>query len=140
MGRNRVFSLYWWAVYTHTHTHRQTQKWANSKGSLSSLLFGDTNGSSLSARGLRVLTSHSHSPLMSQPSMTSDFLEPLEIITELGVEGGGDDLGKFSVFDVLLSIEKPIWDLILLGMLDNSHQALDLIGRKLTGSLVHINV
>jgi len=107
---------------------------------LSSLLLGDTDRSSLSSRGLRVLTPHSHSPLMSQPSMISDFLESLEIITELGVERGGDHLGKFTVFDVLLSVEEPIWDLVLLRMLDHCHKALDLIRRKLSGSLVHINV
>ena len=50
---------------------------------------------------------------MSETSVSSDLLQSLEILSELGVEGIGDKLGPGSVSDVSLSVEEPFGDVVI---------------------------
>lgn len=64
--------------------------------------------------------------------MLPDFLETLEIVPELHVKGIGDNLGVLPVLVVLLPVQEPVWDLVLLWVSNNRHQVVDLSCRQLT--------
>ena len=59
------------------------------------------------------MTSNLNSPEMSETSVSSDLLQSLEILSELGVEGIGDELGPCSVSDISLSVEEPFGDVVI---------------------------
>ena len=67
--------------------------------------------------------------------MTSYLLQSLQIFTELSIETVGNTLAECTVFPVLLSIEEPVWDLVLTWVEHDSFHTFDLIIVELTGSL-----
>lgn len=71
---------------------------------------------------------------MSETSVSTDFLESLQILTELVVEGVGKNLRVLSVHNITLAIEEPSGDLILGRILDDSDDTLKLFGRKFTST------
>jgi len=85
--------------------------------SLTTPLLGDTDGTTTTTGGLGVLSTDTETPVVTETTVGSDLLQALEILTELGVDGVGDDLGVLSVDDVLLSVEEPGGDLVLGGVL-----------------------
>nr|AFK44703.1 unknown [Lotus japonicus] len=87
-----------------------------------------------------MLATHSKTPVVSQTSMIPDFLEPLQIIPELHVEGIGDNLMVLAILVVLLPVEEPIRDLELLGIGNNSHHIVQFRSTQLTSSLVHVDI
>lgn len=62
--------------------------------------------------------------------MGPDLLESFKILTHFVVETVGEDLAKFAVFDVLLSVEEPVGDLVLSGVVHDRHDALHLNGKQ----------
>lgn len=62
---------------------------------LSSLLLGHSDGASLASGGLGVLSSDAKSPVMSESSVETDLLHALKILTELVVDGGGEELKTY---------------------------------------------
>jgi len=108
--------------------------------SLNLLLASNTNSATTATSGLGVLSSHSDSPVVTKSTMGSDLLESLEIITELDIEIVGNDLRGLSVLDILLSVEEPVWDLELAGMVDDCNDFVDLLVCELSGSLVDVNL
>ena len=48
--------------------------------------------------------------------------------------------GCLTVLDVLLSVEEPVWDLVLAGVGDDGDDPLHLLFAQLTGTLGHVNV
>ncbi len=78
-----------------------------------SLLSGDSEGSAGSSSGLGVLSSDLDSPEMSKTSVGSNLLQSFEILSELGVESVGDELGPGSVLDVSLSVQEPFGDVVI---------------------------
>ena len=81
----------------------------------SSLLSDDSEGLSASASGLGSLTSDSLSPEVSQTSVVLGLSHSLEILSEAGIKVVGDELGVSSVSGVLLSVQEPLWDVVLGG-------------------------
>jgi len=71
---------------------------------------------------------------VSKTSVSTHFLESLQILTELVVEGVGKNLRVLSVDNITLAIEEPGGDLILSRILDDSDDTLKLFGSKLTGA------
>lgn len=71
---------------------------------------------------------------MSETPVSTDFLESLQILTELVVEGVGKNLRVLSVDNVTLTIEEPGGDLILGRVLDDSDDTLKLFGGKFTSA------
>jgi len=110
------------------------------RAKLASLLLGDTNSTAASSGRLRVLTAHSETPVMTKTPVSSDFLEPLEILAHLVVEAVGEDLAEFAVLDVLLSIQKPVGNLVLARVVHDRNDTLNLFFREFSGALAHINV
>ena len=82
------------------------------------LLLGHTHGLSLVASGLGVLTSDTETPVVTEPTVGSDLLESLKILTQLVVEDVGHDLGGLAVLHVALPVEEPVRDLVLTGILN----------------------
>merc|ERR1712035_282249 len=69
---------------------------------------------------------------------TRSFLsstQSLQIFTELSIETVGNALAECTVLPVLLSIEEPVWDLVLTWVEHDSFHTFDLIIVELTSSL-----
>jgi len=107
---------------------------------LASLLLGDTNSAAASSGRLRVLTAHSETPVMTKTPMSPDFLQSLQILSHLVVETIGQDLAEFAVFDVLLSVEEPVGDLVLTRVVHDRDYTFDLFLGEFSGAFRHINV
>jgi hypothetical protein len=57
--------------------------------------------------------------------MSTDLLQALKIVTELGVDTVGQDLRVFAIDDIALTIEEPGWDLVLSWVLDDGDNSLE---------------
>lgn len=71
------------------------------------LLLGDTDGAATATSGLGVLTTDTEAPVVSETTVGTDLLEALEVVTELGVDTVGEDLGVLAVDNVALSVKEP---------------------------------
>ena len=60
-----------------------------------------------------MLTSDLDSPEMSKTSVGSNLLQSFEILSELGIESVGDELGPGSVSDISLSVQEPFGDVVI---------------------------
>ncbi|GMR48760.1 hypothetical protein PMAYCL1PPCAC_18955, partial [Pristionchus mayeri] len=107
---------------------------------LSSLLLGHSDSASLAASGLGVLSTHTESPVVTETSVETDLLETLEILTPLVVDSGGENLGGLSVLVVSLSVEEPVRDLVLGGVLHDGGDLLDLLLGELSSASGDVNV
>ena len=81
------------------------------------LLLGHTNSFSLVASGLGVLSSGSEAPVVTQTTMGADLLETLQVLTKLVVQDVGHHLGGLAVLVITLSVEEPVGNLVLAGVL-----------------------
>ena len=72
---------------------------------------------------------------MPQTTVRTNLLQPLKIITELGVNTVGKNLRVLAVHDVALPVQEPGGDLELSGVLDDSDETLELIGVKLASAV-----
>ena len=84
------------------------------------LLLGDTNGFSLVSSGLSVLAASSETPVVTQTTVSTDFLQTLQILTDLVVQDVGHHLVGLTVLVIPLSVEEPIRDLVLAWVLKNN--------------------
>lgn len=87
-----------------------------------------------------MLSSDAESPVVSESTVKTDLLHALKILTELVVDGGGEELSGLSVLDVLLSVEEPVWDLVLGWVLHDGDDLVEVLLSELSGSLVDVNV
>lgn len=71
---------------------------------------------------------------MAQAPMRADFLQPLQILTQLAVHAVGQDLGILAVDDVASAIEEPGGDLVLRRVLDDGHDPLEFFRGDFSGS------
>ena len=67
--------------------------------------------------------------------MSTDLLQTLEIVTELGVDTVGENLRILAIDDIALTVEEPRRDLVLGGVLDDGDDSLEFFGGKLTGTV-----
>lgn len=72
--------------------------------------------------------------MVSQTSVRSDLLESLQVVSKLLVDGVGKSVGRFTVGQVLLSVEEPSGDFELSGVLHNGNDSLELIRVELSGT------
>lgn len=104
------------------------------------LLLADTDGASTTTGGLGVLTADTETPVVTETTVGADLLQALEILTDLAVEGVGDDLGVLAIGDVALSVEEPGGDLVLGGGLEDGDDTLELFGGEFTSTVRDIKV
>merc|ERR1712099_64375 len=107
---------------------------------ISLLLLGNTNSASTATSGLGMLTTDTEEPVMTETTVSTDLLETLQILTELGIETVGDRLTKGTVLPVLLSVQEPVGDLVLSWVKHDSLHATDLVLVQLTGTLRQVNI
>jgi hypothetical protein len=86
------------------------------------------------SRGLGVLSSNLETPVVPQTPVRPDLLEPLEVISHLLVDDVGQEVGRFTVGHVFLSVKEPCWDLELGWVLHDGDDSLELIGVELSGT------
>ena len=58
--------------------------------------------------------------------MAADLLEKLKVVAELGVQIVREQLAVLAVALVLLSVEEPVWNLVLARVLHDRHELVDL--------------
>jgi len=75
-----------------------------------------------------------------QTTVRANLLQPLQIIAQLGIDGVRHKLAVLAVHNVLLSVEEPGRDLELRRVLDDVHDALELVRVKVTSPLVEVDV
>ena len=68
-----------------------------------------------------MLTPDTETPVVTEPTVSPDLLESLQILTQLVVEDVGHDLGGLAVLGVALPVEEPVRDLVLTGILKTKH-------------------
>lgn len=76
---------------------------------------------------------------MPQTTVSPDLLQSLQIITKFGIHSVGQDLRVLAIDDILLPVQEPCGDLELCGVLDDSDEALKLIGVEVTSAVWHEN-
>lgn len=55
-----------------------------------------------------MLTADTEAPVVTETTVGTDLLEALKIVTELGVNTVGEDLGVLAVDDIALPVEEPL--------------------------------
>jgi hypothetical protein len=70
---------------------------------------------------------------MSNPTMSTNLLQPLQILTEFIVETVGKELRVLAIDNILLSIEEPFWDFVLSGVLQDCDDSFEFLRCKLAG-------
>lgn len=90
--------------------------------------------------GLGVLTSHLQTPEVSDTSVSSDLLQSLQVVSQLGLHVVGQDMVVLAVNLVLLSVQEPSWDLVVGWVLHDGDNSLQLFLGQLTGTLLQVNV
>jgi len=88
---------------------------------------------------LRVLASHLDAPVVSQTSVVSHLLQPLDVVSQLGIQLVGSQLRVFTILNVLLSVQKPIRHAKLSRVGDDDHQRFEFSGGEFPGSFTHID-
>ena len=53
---------------------------------------------------------------MSQTSVSSDLLESLQVLSELGVDTVGDELSPVAFTNISLSVEEPLGNVVVSGL------------------------
>ena len=80
-------------------------------------LLGHMHGATMVACGLGVLASDTKSPEVAQPSVGPNLLHLLQVFMKFVVQTIGQDLAVFSILHILLSVEEPVWDHVLVWIL-----------------------
>lgn len=94
----------------------------------------DTDGSALAASGLSVLTTDADTPPVAHTTVATDLLQTFNILTQLGVDGVSNNMAVSTVTVILLSVQEPVGDLVVLGGLDDLNDAINLVGLQLTST------
>ena len=105
-----------------------------------SLLSGNTESFTASTGGLGSLSSNSVSPVMSETSMVLGLSHSLEIFSHHGIQVVGNELSPSSVLWVLLSVEEPLWDVVIGWSGNDIGDGLDFFFIQFSGSLVKVNL
>lgn len=87
-----------------------------------------------------MLTTDTEAPEVTETTMSTDLLQALQIVTQLGVQVVGSHLGVFAVTDVLLPVEEPVGYLELAGIADDGDQTFHLFLGELAGAFVEVNI
>jgi len=103
-------------------------------------LLGDTNSLTTATSRLGVLTTYAETPEVAETAVCPNLLQTLQIVTELRVDGVGEDLAVLAIDNVPLPVQEPCGDLELRRVLDNGDKPLKLVRVELTGTFVQVNI
>jgi hypothetical protein len=71
---------------------------------------------------------------VSQTSVSSDLLESLQVLSELGVNTVGDELRPVALTNISLSVEEPLGDVVVSGLGKNVVDLINVLFSQLTSS------
>jgi hypothetical protein len=92
------------------------------------------------AGGTSVLTPDLDAPVVAETPVRADLLEGLQVLTELGRDLVRNNVVRLAVDTVLLPVDHPVRDVESAGVLEDTDDALDLLGGELTGTLGEVNL
>jgi len=87
-----------------------------------------------------VLSTDLDAPRVSDTTVRTDALQPLEVLAELALELVGKELAVLAVNDILLPVEEPRRDLVLRRVLEDGDNSLELIRVELSGALGKVDI
>lgn len=90
--------------------------------------------------GTSVLAPDLDAPVVAETPVRADLLEGLQVLTELGRDLVRNDVVGLAVSAVLLPVDHPVGDVEGAGVLEDTNDSLDLLGRELTGTLGEVNL
>ena len=99
-----------------------------------SLLLANTNSPASPTCRLRMLTPYSQAPVVPQTPVSSNLLQPLQILTELGIDTVGQHLLVLAINNVALTIEEPRRNLVLRRILNDRDDALEFFGSEIASA------
>jgi len=107
---------------------------------LATLLLGHTDSPAPTTSGLGVLATNAKAPVVTQTTVSPDFLQTLQIVTELGVDTVGKKLRVLAVDNVALPVEEPARYLELFGCGHDLDNPLQLFAGQFTGALAEVDI
>ena len=72
-----------------------------------------------------MLPTHPQTPVVPQPTMRTNLLQPFQVIAQLAVHTVGQYLILLAIHNVALTIEEPGGDFVLRGCLDDGYDAFE---------------
>ena len=84
---------------------------------------------------LGVLTPDTETPEVTETTVSTNLLQPLQVVTELRVDTVGQDLRVLAIDDVPLPVQEPRGDLELRGVLNDGNKTLELVGVELASTM-----
>ena len=87
-----------------------------------------------------MLTSDLQSPEVSDTTVSSDLLQSLQVISQLGLHVVSQHMVVLTVNLVFLSVQEPSWDLIVGRVLHDGDNSLQLFLGQLTGTLFQVDI
>lgn len=100
----------------------------------------DCKGPSTTSGGLSVLSANANLPCVTESSVETDLLHPLDIFPQLSVKVVSNEVEVLSGLPVLPAVEEPSWDIKLERVGHNSLERLNLVVGELTSALAHIDL
>lgn len=77
---------------------------------------------------------------MSDTTVSSDLLQSLQIVSQLGFDTVGQGVVVLTIVDVSLTVQEPGWDLVLGWVLHDLDNSLQFFLGQFTSSLVQIDI
>ena len=59
-----------------------------------------------------MLTTHTEAPVVTETAVSTDLLQALKVVTELGVDTVGKGLAVLAIDNIALPVEEPAGDLV----------------------------
>merc|ERR1719408_271853 len=100
-----------------------------------SLLASNVPMDTMATGGLRVLPSHTDTPIVAQTTVEAASLHTLKVFTKRLVQEVRVLLAGLAILDIPLTVEHPSRNLELQWVADHSDNFIDLISGELTGAL-----
>mmetsp|Transcript_22562 Transcript_22562/g.36276 ORF Transcript_22562/g.36276 Transcript_22562/m.36276 type:complete len:140 (+) Transcript_22562:210-629(+) len=100
----------------------------------------NTQVSSFTSGGLRVLSTDLNTPDVAKSSVETNLLHTLEVFTHFLYEFIGNALHHLVGLAITLPVEEPVWNVELVGVLKNSHNLIDLITGEFSRPFVDIDI
>merc|ERR1719330_720664 len=103
-------------------------------------LLGDADSLAATSSGLSVLATHTNTPVVTQPPVSTNLLQSLQVLAQLVVQEVGHQLAGLAILAVLLPVEEVVGDLVLAWILHDGDDLLHLLLAQLSGPLVQRDV
>lgn len=87
-----------------------------------------------------MLTSDTQAPEVSDTTVSSDLLQSLQVVSQLGLQVVSQVVVVLTVVDVLLTVQEPGWDFVLGWVLHDLDDSLQFFLGQLTSSLLQADV